>query len=175
VSVVRFLRLAIAALAVLAFYLAGLEIGQRYIARHRQLREIRSALRSLETEIVYGRSVLEEACRRLARQRLGAGSLLMGWMAEGLAAGFPASDSWLLALERAASSLALEDEDLRVLAMLAGTLGQSDRPDQSAHLTMLRETLAEREQDAARAAQRNGRMWAYLGLLAGLGLVLLVY
>lgn len=171
----RFIRLAIAVLATVSFYQAGLELGQRYINRHRQLREIRSALRALETEIVYGRTVLEDACSRLAGMRLGAGGRLLQWAGESLALGMSASESWLRAVDAARENLDLDAEDLRVLVMLANILGQSDQADQAAHLTMLREMLAEREEDAAHAANRNGRMWAYLGLLAGLGLVLLVY
>lgn len=171
----QYLRPVVAALAVLAFYLAGMEVGQRYLDRYRQLREIRSALRSLETEIVYRRSLLLEASGRLAGQGLGAGSALLGWVADGLAAGLPAGDSWQAAVENAGRLLALDREDLGVLATLAATLGQSDQQDQAAHLAMLREMLAEREADASGALRRNGRMWAHLGLLAGLGLVLLVY
>jgi stage III sporulation protein AB len=169
------LRLPLAVFAAYAVSRAGSEYGRRYRARQRELREIRSALRALETEVVYGRTPLELACQRLTRRELGAGALLFAETGLRLAASGSARAAWLGALDAVSGRLALDDEDRRVLASLGSLLGQSDAADQAAHLGMVREMLAEREQGAAEEARRNGRLWGYLGALAGLGLVLLVY
>jgi len=39
----------------------------------------------------------------------------------------------------------------------------------------VREMLEERERQAAADARNNSRLWSYLGGLAGLGLVLLIF
>jgi len=168
-------RIIVALTAAAAFWQAGMAFGYRHLARHRQLREIRAALRALETEIVYGRSLLADACRRLADLSPGAGGSILAWMGQGLATSGLAGESWSGALEIAEVELALDAEDLRILGTLGTCLGQSDGVDQSAHLTMVREMLGEREAQAAEVARRNGRLWAYIGLLGGLALVLLIW
>jgi len=168
------LRLGLAAFAVYALYRAGTEHGGRYRSRQRELRELRSALRSLETEVVYGRTALELACKNLSGRELGAGGLLLGAAGRHLAASGSASVAWREGLREIQGRLALDSEDLRILASLGNLLGQSDTADQAAHLAMVREMLAERERGAAEEARLNGRLWSYLGALAGLGLVILV-
>lgn len=169
------LRLLLAAFVTYAMYRAGSEYGGRYRSRQRELRELRSALRSLETEVVYGRTPLELACRKLGGNALGAGGLLFAATATRLAASGSAAVAWQEALDEVAGSLALDQEDLRILASLGSLLGQSDHVDQAAHLTMVREMLADREREAAEEARTNGRLWSYLGALAGLAFVILVF
>lgn len=169
------LRLLLAAFATYAMYRAGSEYGRRYRSRQRELRELRSALRSLETEVVYGRTALESACRKLGGTELGAGGLLLAATGRHLAASGSAAAAWREALAEVGSRLALDQEDLRILASLGNLLGQSDPADQAAHLTMVREMLADREREAAEEARANGRLWSYLGALAGLAFVILVF
>ena len=168
------LRALVAVFAAWAFYRAGAEMGARYFARERQLREIRSALRALETEIVYGRTLLPDACARLS-STLGAGGRLLAGFGEALADEPTALAAWAAAVNSLGPDLALDDEDRRILVSLGPCLGQSDPTDQAAHLALVREMLAEREQAAAAEARRSGRLWGYLGVLGGLGFVLLVW
>ena len=46
----------------------GFEISRRFSERPKQLRALRTALQSLEAEIMYGHTPLHEAARRLAEQ-----------------------------------------------------------------------------------------------------------
>lgn len=172
---ILYIRLLLAGAATLAFHRAGSLYGLRYVDRQRQLRELRSSLRALETEVVYGRTTLGAAFGRLAALDLGAGRVLFAAMAKELAGVGSARDAWLAALETTTAQLALNDEDRGILASLASCLGQSDPADQAAHLALVREMLDERQSQAAEDAKRNGRLWSYLGGLAGLGLVLLLF
>lgn len=168
-------RLGLACVATLAFWRAGSIYGLRFIDRQRQLRELRSALRALETEVVYGRTALGAAFGRLAALDLGAGSILFEAMAREMAGVTSARDAWLTAVRETGALLALNQDDAGILNSLANCLGQSDHTDQAAHLQLVREMLEERERQAADEARNNGRLWSYLGGLAGLGLVLLVF
>lgn len=169
------IRIALAAAATLAFWRAGSAYGLRYVDRQRQLRELRSALQALETEVVYGRTTLGLAFAQLAAMDLGAGSILFAAMARQMEGVTLARDAWLAALEAARAGLALNEEDLRILGSLGNCLGRSDHVDQGFHLRLVREMLEQREMQAADEARRNGRLWPYLGGLAGLGLVLLLF
>ncbi len=168
-------RVLIASLATAAFYCCGREMGLGYTDRCRELREIGSALRALETEIVYGRSLLPEICGRLAARGMGMGSELFRLVGEGLAARNSAAESWAGAIVAIGRRSALNADDLAALAAVGGTLGQTDPADQSAHLTLARKALDERLELATADAARNSQLWSYLGLLGGLGLVLLVF
>lgn len=168
-------RMAIAAVATLAFYRCGREMGLGYLDRCRQLREIGSALRALETEIVYGRALLPAVCSQLAARGLGMGSELFGLVGMGLADRNSASQSWTRALAELGRRSALDREDLAALAPVGGVLGQTDPADQAAHLALARKAIEERVATAAADAARNNQLWSYLGLLGGLGLVLLVF
>ncbi len=170
-----YIRLLLAGVATFAFYRAGSLYGLQYVDRQRQLRELRSSLRALETEVVYGRTTLGSAFGRLAALDLGAGGVLFAAMARELADVASAREAWLAALEATSAQLALNEEDRGILASLASCLGQSDPADQAAHLALVREMLDERHSQAAEEARRNGRLWSYLGGLAGLGMVLLVF
>lgn len=57
-----------AILIIVATTLVGFEISKRLSERPRQLRQLKSALQSLEAEIMYGHTPLHEASRRLASQ-----------------------------------------------------------------------------------------------------------
>jgi stage III sporulation protein AB len=169
------IRLTLSIAATFAFYRAGSIYGLKYVERQRHLRELRSALRALETEVVYSRTTLGAAFGRLAGLDLGAGTLLFAAMAKELEGVTPAREAWLAAAGAASSGLALDDEDWRIVGSLANCLGQSDTADQAAHLALVRGMLEERERHAAEDARRNGRLWSYLGGLAGLGMVLLLF
>ncbi|BAF59348.1 MAG: stage III sporulation protein AB [Pelotomaculum sp.] len=171
------LKLAGAALIVAASGLSGMAVAGSYSRRPGELRALRAALQMLETEIAYGASQLPEAFSRVAGCCEEAAAPLFRRAAAELSAmsGITAAEAWEKSLAGYYPGTALKPRDLSILRNLGSSLGISDRNDQIKHLNLAKEQI-ELEAVAAEAeASRNVKLWSYLGFLAGLAAVLVLY
>jgi stage III sporulation protein AB len=74
----------------------------------------------------------------------------------------------------AANELFKLEEDREILLSVGSSLGNSDTAGQTAMLELNRELLAGRLAEASEAAARKGAMYRSVGMLAGLGLAIIV-
>jgi stage III sporulation protein AB len=152
----------------------GLLVARQLRRRPLELAGLQAALEALRTEIEYGRTPLPQALRRAAAPAGGpAGELLVRAAAilDG-GAGASAGDAWEGALAEVAGRSAWSRPDLTVIARLGATLGASAAADQVRHLALAVRRLRAAESEAAAQAERQARMWLYLGLLGGAALIL---
>ncbi|MCL4516362.1 MAG: stage III sporulation protein SpoIIIAB [Firmicutes bacterium] len=174
------LKLAGSLMVILATSLLGHEIATAYARRPQQLRLLRTALQMLETEVAYARSLLPEALGMVAA-RLGgreAGSEPVAKLfrycrdelrrGEGLTGG----EAWIRAVEKVFAQSALKPRDREILLAFGAYLGASDKEDQIKHLRLAQTQLAQEEAAAWEERRKNSRLYHYLGVSAGLIVVL---
>lgn len=154
----------------------GYLVARQLAQRPQDLAGAAAALEVLRTEIAYARTPLPGALRQAA---LGAGdpvAALLRTVAGQLEAGSgrSAQQAWDEALAVLDLRSAWTPADLGVLARLGHALGRSDAAEQERHIALCVERLRQLEAEARTASDRQGRMWRYLGVLAGVALVLMV-
>ena len=134
------------------------------------------AIRLLQAEIEYSVTPLPLALRRVGERCRTPCDVMFRVAADHLQ---DADMSVLAALQKGIetvkSDCALQDPDFAVLEEIAKVLGGVDR----AHLTkQFQATIIQfesLEREAEETRKRNERLWQYLGVLAGLLLVILLY
>ncbi len=153
----------------------GWMVARRLRRRPQDLRMAQQAVELLRTEIEYGATPLPTALVTVG-QRLqgpvqcllvGAGGLL------GQGQGLSAQEAWRRGLAAAEDCSAWTPTDVRVLAQLGEALGATGAEDQIRHMELCMGRLRLAEEEAARVAASQARMWLYLGVLTGLGMVVL--
>jgi len=171
------LKLVGAVMVVAASGLSGLAVAENYSRRPKELRSLRSAFQILETEVAYSATCLPEAFQQVSGRCDKTSALLFSGAAAELSSksGITAAEAWERALEKYYPRTALKSGDLSILRNLGGSLGISDREDQIKHLRLAMEQINAETISAEDEAARNVKLWSYLGFLAGLLVVLLLY
>lgn len=153
----------------------GFEASKALTERTRQLRILKSALQSLEAEIMYGHAPLHEASRRIAKQIGGPVKYIFDQFARNLIKGdTTARDAWYEALEQVWKKTAFKTTELEILKQFGETLGKHDLLQQQKQIRLAL-THLEREETEARERQASyGKMFRNLGFLIGLFIIILL-
>ncbi|MFT8871084.1 MAG: stage III sporulation protein SpoIIIAB [Sporolactobacillus sp.] len=169
------IRMIGALLVVAASTLIGFYLADRYSQRPRQLRQWRSALQSIEAEIVYGRVPIAELADHLARQLPQPLARFFSYLRDDLLSeGKPLPHAWKTAIERFWPETALKEAEREVLLQFGAVLGTDDVENEKKHVRLAMSHL-EREEAEARAEQiTHERMMRSLGFLAGVLIVLVL-
>ncbi|MCA1030696.1 stage III sporulation protein SpoAB [Bacillus timonensis] len=153
----------------------GFEAAKQLSERPRQLRLLRTALQSLEAEIMYGHLPLHDATLHLSKQI----PKPLNWFFESFSKRLQlghhnVKEAWEESLKEVWKFTALKQGEMEVLKQFGETLGQHDRTSQQKHI-LLALTHLEREELEARDRQsRYEKMVKSLGLLSGLLLIILL-
>ncbi|AUS08526.1 stage III sporulation protein AB [Laceyella sacchari] len=163
-------------LVILATSWLGFTFAGRVRDRPKQLRQLRSYLAILKTEIEYGTRPLAEACANIASQEETAVSRLFQASADQLLKGDGSStyECFRRAIEQEWQRTALQQSEQTVLLQLCQVLGSSDRQDQAHHLTMACNQLELEENRAREEQDRYEKMYKTMGVLTGVLLVILM-
>ncbi len=155
---------------------AGFLIAGSFAARPEQIRSFQAALEMLETEIGYTRTPLVEALERVGAIAVAPAGPTLRRAAALLRQnpGREPGDAWREAVGWIYPETALSPTDRQVLEQMSPYLGASDRDDQLRHLRVTMTRLKQLEEEARGEAQRNQRMWQYLGVLTGTAIVLIL-
>lgn len=155
----------------------GLILARNYRVRPKELKELYGALQILETEIAYSLTTLPCALEKVAACGHPPVSYIFKLTGDLLVSGqgYTPSEAWDKALEECFDKLALNSWDRELLSSFGKSLGASDREDQVRHIRALSEELSRESIAAKEEMEKNFKVWAYLGFLGGLGLVLLIY
>jgi stage III sporulation protein AB len=156
----------------------GFAQASRYARRPKELRQLSSALLTLESEIVYGLTPLPNALSRVASTVPGPVSLLfaeassrMGDKTQERTAG----DCWSDAVTAVWPRTSLQGPEKASLLALSPTLGLTDRDDQAKHIRLAVSQLHSEEETAREEHLRYGKMWKSLGALSAALVVILMY
>ncbi|CAM5583033.1 MULTISPECIES: stage III sporulation protein SpoIIIAB [Niallia] len=153
----------------------GMEFSKLLSQRPKQIRALKSALQSLEAEIMYGHTPLHEASRRLAEQlNEPLRSFFAGFAERLLKEDTTVKEAWTASLHEIWKKTAMKDSELEIMKQFGETLGRHDRFSQQKQI-MLTLTHLEREEEEAREIQgKYEKMIRSLGFLSGLLIVILL-
>lgn len=155
--------------------LLGFEYARRLQERTKQLRLLRTALISLEAEIMFGHAPLHEASRRIARQIANPIGELFDTFADHLIQrDIRAKEAWEFSLQEIWKKTALKKAELDILLQFGENLGRHDLEQQQKQIRLALTHLEREEKEAEEIQKSYGRMYRSLGILAGLLLTLLL-
>ncbi|YCA42847.1 stage III sporulation protein SpoIIIAB [Bacillus sp. JZ8] len=153
----------------------GFDLAKQLNARPKQLRQLKSALRSLEAEIMYSHRPLPQIARLLTEQVPKPIASFFDSFATYLERGQKsAGEAWLLSIEENWRLTALKQGEKEALKQFGQTLGQHDRYSQQKHIVLTLNHLEREEADAVDRQTRYEKMVKSLGFLTGLLLVILL-
>lgn len=153
----------------------GMEFSKLLSQRPKQIRALKSALQSLEAEIMYGHTPLHEASRRLAEQLSEPlQSFFVSFAERLLKEDTTVKEAWTASLYEIWKKTAMKDSELEIMKQFGETLGRHDRFTQQKQIML---TLAHLEREEAEAREIQGKyekMIRSLGFLSGLLIVILL-
>lgn len=164
-----------AILIIFATTWTGFEVAKQLTERPRQLRALKTALQSLEAEIMYGHTPLHEASRRLAAQLPNPIKAFFATFAKKLTeTETVVRDAWEESLKEVWGMTALKKNEFEIMKQFGETLGRHDRISQQKQI-LLTLTHLEREESEARDKQlKYEKMVKSIGFLSGLLLIILL-
>lgn len=172
------LKLFGAILVLAAGTMFGFVESSHLVRRPRQIRELTLAFQRLETEIIYGSTLLPEALRSAARPLsppLAAVFLdAASHMTKGPAP-LSAEESWVLAVEDGWRNTSMKADEKETVRQLGFSLGISDREDQVKHIRLAVHQLQAGERTALEEQKRYETMWKSLGVLSAALVVILMF
>lgn len=169
------LKLAGAVFIILSTTWMGFEYSKTFSERTKQIRQLMFALQSLEAEIMYGFSPLNQASARIASQTPGPVSTLFAGFSDRLMKGEEtASKAWEESLNGIKQMTSLKQGELEVLKQFGETLGLHDRESQQKHIRLTLAHLEAEEKEAGIAQGKYEKMVRSLGFLSGLLLILIL-
>lgn len=160
---------------ILATTWTGFEAAKHLSERPRQLRQLRSALQSLEAEIMYGHTPLHEAARRLAAQLSKPLSSFFDGFAKKLTdTETTVKDAWEDSLKEVWKQTAFKQGEFEIMKQFGETLGRHDRFSQQKHIMLTLSHLEREEADAIDKQVKYEKMVKSLGFFSGLLLIILL-
>jgi stage III sporulation protein AB len=154
----------------------GFEAARHLSERPRQLRALRTALQSLEAEIMYGHTPLNEAARRLSAQLPKPLSTFFESFARKLTeTETTVKEAWETSLKEVWKSTALKQGEFEIMKQFGETLGRHDRLSQQKHIMLTLSHLEREEVEAVQSQMKYEKMVKSLGFLSGLLLIILLF
>lgn len=153
----------------------GMEFSKVLSERPKQLRQLKSALQSLEAEIMYAHTPLHEASRRLAEQLSHPLSTFFSMFSNKLMnEETTVRDAWTKSLEEIWGSTAMKKPELEIMKQFGETLGRHDRISQQKQILLTLSHLEREEAEARNMQTKYEKMIKSLGVLSGLLIVILL-
>jgi stage III sporulation protein AB len=160
---------------ILATTWTGFEAAKHLSERPRQLRQLRSALQSLEAEIMYGHTPLHEASRRLAAQlSKPLSSFFEGFAKKLTDTETTVKEAWEDSLKEVWKHTAFKQGEFEIMKQFGETLGRHDRFSQQKHIMLTLSHLEREEADAIESQAKYEKMVKSLGFFSGLLLIILL-
>ncbi|WP_147533915.1 stage III sporulation protein SpoIIIAB [Bacillus marasmi] len=164
-----------AAFIIVATTWTGFEASRHLSERPRQLRMLKSALQSLDAEIMYGHTPLHEASKRLSTQM----AKPLSWFFESFATKLMSGDTtvklaWEESLKEVWKLTAFKQGEFEIMKQFGETLGRHDRISQQKQILLALSHLEREELDAYERQAKYEKMVKSLGFLSGLLLIILL-
>lgn len=153
----------------------GFEAARQLNERTRQLRLLKSALQSLEAEIMFGHTPLHEAARRLSTQIQGPLSQLFDSFAKKLMYDETSvKKAWEESLKIVWKKTPLKQQEYEIMKQFGETLGRHDRYSQQKQIQLTLTHLEREEREAREKQSKYEKMAKSLGVLSGLLIVIIL-
>jgi len=153
----------------------GMEFSKVLSERPKQLRQLKSALQSLEAEIMYAHTPLHEAARRLADQlSYPLSRFFADFSTRLMQEETTVRDAWTNCLEGIWKTTAMKQPELEIMKQFGETLGRHDRISQQKQILLTLSHLEREEIEARNNQAKYEKMVKSLGVLSGLLIVILL-
>lgn len=170
------IRLIGSACVVVATSAIGFQVARGYRERLREIQGLAEALRLLRAEIEYTATPLPQALRRVSAQLGGTVRIVFEQAAAAITEpDTTVTEAFKAGLEASRARAHLTNRDVEVLTTFGRTLGTSDSTHQSLQFEAALAQLETLEREAHEARGKYERMWQYIGVLAGVFVVILLY
>ena len=146
----------------------GLLKSQAFSQRIRELNDIRSMVRQLNTEINYRKDPLITTFRRIAEQNSNISSKLLTECASHMTSYKEFGQCWNASLEEVCADTSLKKEDKAILAELGAQLGKSSVEGQGDMFRLTEEKLLHQINLAVKEKDSKGKMFGGLGFSLGI-------
>ena len=163
-----------AILIILASGSFGFLVAQQIALRPQQLRQLKTAVEMLKTEIEYGVTPLPAAFTKIAKNLSSPISQIFIVAQSNLEEGVIAQQAWQNSVSEVTPKTALTAEDERIVLEIGYNLGNSSSKDQIRHLNLAQEQITNCYQEAINNKQQKVKLWRYLGVLTGLLIVIII-
>ncbi|MBF8378720.1 stage III sporulation protein AB [Alicyclobacillus mali] len=169
------MKLAGASLVLIACALIGFRVAQGYRDRPKALRKLLQALIELQGEVEYHATPIPAALRTVGTRL---GGWCGGWLIDLATAQSRPTDAGELVLQgvslAAATDGVLNDADAEPFVRLLRSIAVADRDHLQQPFLAARADLEEAIRAAQDEANQGARLWQYMGVLAGVFIVLLL-
>ncbi len=172
----RMLKSIICTLIVAVCSYMGYAYGEQFKRRYSNLKELQRAVLQLENEILYSYTSLPVAIDNVGDKSRGAVKEFLKDMASKLKENYFDSvyQIFTSSYEVHKDKLDFKEEDAALLDDLTKSLGEVDIIGHKKIFNLFSETIKGNIEDAEESMKRNQKMYRYLGLCAGLGIVILI-
>jgi stage III sporulation protein AB len=171
------LKLLGASIILFSTTLTGLKAAGRLARRPIEIRQLQTALKLLQTEIVYGATPLSQALGHIAKRVNGSVGKLFAMVA-GMLNGqqeLTVYESFQTAIAEIWPATAMKQAEKEILLQLGGILGLSDREDQQRHIELAVMNLQSEEKHSLDHQSKYEKLCKSMGLLSGLLVIILLY
>jgi len=170
------LKLVGSVIIVFATTLIGFRMAHAYRERPRELRRLLQAVQQLQAEVEYHAKPLPRALIDVGQNSGGACGKWFVTAAKHLQEdGRSVAESFAAAAQSIASESAYRSSDFDPLDGVAASLATMDALHLHGQFQLAAQALEQAEVQAREEAERSARLWQYLGVLAGVLLVILLY
>lgn len=153
----------------------GLYLASRIRKRPVELRECLTALTLLDTEIFWGGTPLPEAFSILKERTDGSWKGFFSELEQRLKEGEGASQAWKATINAQMKNFCLKVDDWQVIQDVGKGLGRSDRHEQHKQIELAKQQISMIKEHATLWADKQAKMWSYLGFLGGIaGVIFLI-
>ncbi|HHV06905.1 MAG TPA: hypothetical protein GXX69_01635 [Firmicutes bacterium] len=152
----------------------GFAVARRLRERVALLIRLQGLLQFLITEIDFAVTLFPEALIKVGESLGSDVNMFCNQVVKSLDLGLPLSAAWEHGLTSLVNDSPLQPGDIRPLLTLAPIIGLTDSKDQLRHLKLAQEHLRQRQLEAEQEADKNQKLWCYLGVLSGLVTVLIL-
>ncbi len=154
----------------------GFKKARFYRERTELFRFLQNGLTLLEAEINYGVTPLPLALKRIEQRVNPICQPLFGRAAVLLQEkkGITAAEAWAKGVQALNEKIPLTDQERDLLLIFGQGLGNSALEEQIKQLTLTRKQLSLFEKRAQTVEDKNEKMWQYLGISAGIVIVLIL-
>ncbi|MCO7126580.1 stage III sporulation protein SpoIIIAB [Sporolactobacillus shoreicorticis] len=153
---------------------AGLLLARRFRDRPREIRQWRSALQSIEAEIIYGRVPVDQLAEDLSRQMPEPLNVFFTLLRDQLRIKrLPLQEAWINSVEQFWPSTSMKVPEKEIILQFGTTLGTEDADNQKKHIQLALAHLEREESNARQSQQSNEKMMRSLGFLTGILVILL--
>ncbi|KMK76987.1 stage III sporulation protein SpoIIIAB [Alkalihalobacillus pseudalcaliphilus] len=162
-----------AVLILITTTIIGFEYAKRLSDRPRQIRQLMTAMQSLEAEMLYGLTPLAQASSNIAAQLSKPIAGLFDRFAHRLLEKEEsAAQAWSESVQETWSQTAMLESEKEIMTQFGATIGQQDHDQQKKQIQLVLTHLKREEWEAREKQLKYEKMLKSLGFLSGLLIVI---